>query len=105
MARPLGLLIAVEDIGVAGVEEAIAGPKERLATGVLPDPLPAEAPVARVTLTAAAIAQARTVLFTIGGADERSLLEGAIGDAAGSALPVGRLFAQLTVPVDIYALD
>lgn len=85
------------------LEEALAGPKDRRATGVLPDPMPADAAVARVTLTAAAIAQARTVLFTIAGGDKRTLLERAIEDGEASTLPVGRLFAQLSVPVDIYA--
>ena len=39
-------------------DEALNGPKARRAVGVMPDPLPAEAPVARVTLTRAAILSA-----------------------------------------------
>ena len=39
-------------------------PKARRAVGVMPDPLPAEAPVARVTLSRAAIVSARALLLT-----------------------------------------
>ena len=43
------------------LQGALDAPKARRAIGVMPDPLPAEAPVARVTLTRAAILSARTV--------------------------------------------
>src|SRR3546814_4115656 len=39
-------------------EEAVAGPRERRAIGVMPADLPAEAPVARVTLTRVEIGRA-----------------------------------------------
>src|SRR3546814_473736 len=41
------------------LDRAIAGPRERRAVGVRPDPLPAEAPVGRVNLTAEAPPSAR----------------------------------------------
>lgn len=85
------------------LEEALA-PKAKgtRAVGVLPEPLPPEAPVTRVTLTAPAIAEARTVVITISGAEKRKVLEQALKDGAKSQYPIGRVFAQLTVPVDIY---
>ena len=43
------------------LQDALDAPKARRAIGVMPDPLPPEAPVARVTLTRAAILSARTV--------------------------------------------
>ena len=52
------------------LQDALDAPKARRAVGVMPDPLPAEAPVARVTLTRAAILSARTVLITITGDEE-----------------------------------
>ena len=50
------------------MQDALDAPKARRAIGVMPDPLPAEAPVPRVTLTRAAILSARTVLITVTGA-------------------------------------
>ena len=47
------------------LQDALDAPKARRAVGVMPDPLPADAPVARVTLTRAAILSARTILITI----------------------------------------
>jgi 6-phosphogluconolactonase len=51
----------------ADLQPALDAPKPRRAIGTMPDPLPQEAPVARVTLTRAAILSARTVLITITG--------------------------------------
>ena len=60
------------------LQEALDAPKARRAIGVMPDPLPAEAPVARVTLTRAAILSARTILITITG--EREARSARAGD-------------------------
>ena len=73
--------------------------------GVAPDPLPPEAPVNRVTLTASAIAAARTTMLVISGAKKREVLEAAIEGGAKSAYPVGRVLDRITIPVDIYCLD
>ena len=84
------------------LQTALDAPKARRAVGVMPDPLPAEAPVARVTLTRAAILSARTVLITITGAKKRELLEQAIGDGQSSKLPIGRVLAEAEQPIDIH---
>ncbi|MET0269003.1 MAG: 6-phosphogluconolactonase [Sphingomonas sp.] len=84
------------------LDEALNAPKARRAVGVLPDPLPAEAPVARVTLTRAAILSARTVLIALTGADKRKVLEKAIDDGPLSAVPVGRVLADAEQPIDIH---
>ncbi len=60
------------------LQDALDAPKARRAVGVMPDPLPAEAPVARVSLTRAAILSARTIVIAITGDKKRELLEGAI---------------------------
>lgn len=84
------------------LDEALNGPKVRRAVGVLPDPMPAEAPVARVTLTKAAIISARTLMLVVTGAEKRELLERAIKDGASSTLPIGRVLADADQAIDIH---
>jgi 6-phosphogluconolactonase len=84
------------------LQAALDAPKARRAIGVLPDPLPAEAAVPRVTLTRAAILSARTILITITGQKKRALLEGAIADGHSSKLPIGRVLAEAEQPIDIH---
>lgn len=84
------------------LERALSGPRERRAVGVRPDPLPPEAPVERVTLTAAAITSARAVMIMISGAEKRRLLERAIQEGPLSNAPIGRLIAELDTAIDIY---
>lgn len=84
------------------LDEALDAPKARRAVGVLPDPLPAEAPVARVTLTSAAILSARTLTVVVTGKDKKKLLERAIKDGAGSPLPIGRVLADAEQAIDIH---
>jgi 6-phosphogluconolactonase len=84
------------------LQAALDAPKARRAIGVMPDPLPAEAPVPRVTLTRAAILSARTVLIAITGEKKRALLEGAIADGHSSKLPIGRVLAEAEQPIDIH---
>jgi 6-phosphogluconolactonase len=84
------------------LDEALNGPKERRALGVMPDPLPVEAPVARVTLSKAAILAARTLTIVLTGADKREVLERAIADGPSSTLPIGRVLAESDLAVDIH---
>jgi 6-phosphogluconolactonase len=84
------------------LQAALDAPKARRAIGVMPDPLPAEAPVARVTLTRAAILSARTVTITITGDEKRALLEQAIADGQSSRVPIGRVLAEIDQPIDIH---
>jgi 6-phosphogluconolactonase len=84
------------------LQDALDAPKARRAVGVMPDPLPPEAPVARVSLTRSAILSARTILITITGQQKRELLEGAIADGQSSKLPIGRVLAEAEQPIDIH---
>ena len=84
------------------LQGAFDAPKARRAIGVMPDPLPADAPVPRVTLTRAAILSARTILIVITGEVKRSLLEQAIADGQSSKLPIGRVLAEIDQPIDIH---
>ena len=84
------------------LDDALNAPKARRAVGVMPDPLPQEAPVPRVTLTRAAILSARTILITIRGDQKRELLEQAIESGHSSKLPIGRVLAEAEQPIDIH---
>ena len=70
--------------------------------GVLPDPLPPEAPVPRITLSRAAITAASAIMLTIQGPAKRSVLEHALEEGAASTTPVGRVLAQARRPVTIH---
>jgi 6-phosphogluconolactonase len=84
------------------LQGALDAPKARRAIGVQPDPLPTEAPVARVTLTRSAILSARTILITITGEQKREVLEQAIADGQSSKLPIGRVLAEVEQPIDVH---
>jgi 6-phosphogluconolactonase len=82
-------------------EDALDGPPARRALGVLPDPLPPEAPVARVTLTGPAIASARSLLLTLTGLEKRAVLKRALEQGSCSRTPIGRVLADAKTPIDI----
>ncbi len=87
------------------LDRAMNADKGVRAVGVAPDPMPPEAPVNRVTLTAAAIAEARTTMIVCTGAKKREILEQAEKDGAKSIYPIGQVLAKISVPVDVYWLD
>ena len=84
------------------LDEALNGPRERRALGVMPDPLPPEAPVARVTLSRAGIASARALMIAVRGQAKRDVIERAIEQGASSPHPIGRVLAEVELPVDIH---
>lgn len=83
-------------------DEALNGPKERRMLGVMPDPLPPEAPVARVTLSRQGIVTARALMIALTGKDKRTVLEQAIEQGPSSPYPIGRVLADAELPVDIH---
>jgi 6-phosphogluconolactonase len=83
-------------------DEALNGPKERRALGVMPEPLPPEAPVARVTLSRHGIITARALMIAVTGAGKKRVIEDAISEGAGSPYPIGRVLADAELPVDIH---
>jgi 6-phosphogluconolactonase len=83
-------------------DEALNGPKERRMLGVMPDPLPPEAPVARVTLSRQGIVTARALMIALTGQDKRKVLEQAIEQGPSSPYPIGRVLADAELPVDIH---
>ena len=84
----------------ADLDAALTAPHR--AVGVTPEPLPADAPFARVTLTKAAILSARSVLISVSGAEKREVLEKALKDGAGSSFPIGRVLADSAQAIDIH---
>ena len=84
------------------LQDALDAPKARRAVGVMPDPMPTDAPVARVTLTRASILAAKTVTIVITGQKKRDLLEQAIADGHSSKLPIGRVLAEAEQAIDIH---
>lgn len=85
-----------------GPDLAAALAADTLAAAVTPDPLPPEAPVARITLTRHAMIQTRGAMLTIGGAAKREVLERAIADGAESGTAIGAVLAVMPVPVDLF---
>ena len=83
-------------------DTALNGLSGRRACGVTPDPLPADAPVARVTLTRDALVASRSMMLTITGKAMREVAMRAIKDGSFSALAIGRVLASARVPVNIY---
>lgn len=83
-------------------EAALTAPKARRMVGVLPDPMPADAPVARVTLTKAAILSARAITLVLTGKEKRKVLERALKDGASSKTPIGRVLAEAEQAIDIH---
>ena len=84
------------------LDEALNGPRERRALGVLPDPMPTDAPVARVSLSRAAIASSKALMIAVTGAEKRRVLEAAIEQGPSSSYPIGRVLADVELPVDIH---
>jgi 6-phosphogluconolactonase len=83
-------------------DEALDGLAGRRACLVTPDPLPAEAPVVRVTLTRSALVATRALMLTITGEKKRTVAEEAIRDGSLSHLAIGRVLASAPVPVEVY---
>lgn len=66
----------------------------------LPDPLPFEAPFARLTLTMRALANAGEIILVIRGEAKKAMLKKAL--LPGSGLPVARFVRMAPRPVTIY---
>ena len=83
-------------------DEAVNGPKAIRALGVMPDPMPRDAPVPRVTLSLAAITEARALMIAVTGEEKRKVIETAIKQGRTSTYPIGRALAGTELPVDIH---
>lgn len=68
---------------------------------LVPDPLPPEAPFARLSLTLPALLASDAILFVIRGADKRALFEAALRGE--HDLPVARLLGAARQPITCFA--
>lgn len=84
------------------LDAALDGSGARRAVGVMPDPLPPEAPVARVTLTRGAIVSARALVLALSGEAKRALVECALRSGPHSRTPIGQVLAKAAGPIEIY---
>ena len=75
----------------------------RRACGVVPDPLPKEAPVARVTLTRAALLSTHVLLVMFTGARKQAIIERAIAAGAEATTAIGRILADTPMPVVLFS--
>lgn len=104
----LALLSVGADGSVASIfpgpdfDAALNGPKVRRALGVTPDPMPVDAPYARVSLTKPALVTARVVTLVLTSDAARKTVEKALKDGASSTTPIGRLLADLEMDIDIH---
>ncbi|HSX57347.1 MAG TPA: 6-phosphogluconolactonase, partial [Sphingomonas sp.] len=51
------------------------------------------------------IANAKSLMVAITGAEKRKVLEAAIKQGASSAYPIGRVLAETELPVDVHWLE
>jgi 6-phosphogluconolactonase len=73
------------------------------ACGVVPDPLPKDAPVARVTLTRAALLSTHVLLVMFTGARKQAIIERAIADGPQATTAIGRILADTPMPVVLFS--
>ncbi|MCA1661023.1 MAG: 6-phosphogluconolactonase [Novosphingobium sp.] len=66
-----------------------------------PEPLPPEAPFARLSLNLAALVAADAIIVVVTGADKRAVLDAAIRGEADD-LPIAQLLRAATCPVTVY---
>ena len=69
---------------------------------IQPDPLPEEAPVLRMTLTASALTDARRVMLFVQGQKKLAVLEQALKGDDALAMPIRAILHQKRVDVAIY---
>ena len=84
------------------LDQALNGPEAKRAIGILPDPLPPEAPVARISLTKSAILSARSLVVTVCGQGKREIIEQAVAQGSSSEYPIGRVLADARQTVRIH---
>lgn len=81
---------------------AMLYPDWRRVAGVRPVPLPAEAPVARVTLTLSAILSAKRLLISATGRDKLEVVKQALDEGEESRMPLGIVLARARCRPDLF---
>lgn len=91
--------------GAAQLQEALKPNGLADAMVIDPNPLPAEAPFARITLTLSRLLRARSILLVISGDEKRKVLEQAISapsSSSASNTPVAQLLRAANAPIEIH---
>ncbi|MBT8446473.1 MAG: 6-phosphogluconolactonase [Gammaproteobacteria bacterium] len=86
----------------AGLAAALDPDGEATCVSLTPDPLPDNAPYPRVTLTAAALADAGEIMLLLVGADKLAVYKQAMADGDAEAMPVRAVLRQRRAPVTVY---
>lgn len=88
--------------GAPELENALNPQADALATIVHPDPMPEDAPFARISLTLAAIAPSRRLLLLTRGERKREVLKKAIRSGLWTEFPIAALLSQSNLPLEIH---
>nr|WP_037489348.1 6-phosphogluconolactonase [Sphingobium indicum] len=83
-------------------EAALNRSSEHRACSVVPDPMPLEAAVARITLTRAALVATRCLILTITGEKKRLVAERAFREGCASTVAIGRVVAWAQAPAVVF---
>lgn len=85
-----------------GLETGLNPPDRRRVIAIRPDPLPADAPYERISLTLPALLDSRDVCLMIRGMEKRAVLERALAGDDAASLPVRALLAAPDAPLTIH---
>lgn len=88
--------------GAAELEQALDPAGESQAVIVHPDPLPEDAPFARISLTLAAIAASRRLMLLIRGERKREVLRSAMDSGRWMEFPIAALVSRPSLPLEIH---
>lgn len=87
---------------VAGLEEALDLENPQAIHHITPDPLPAEAPYERVTLSLSRLVRSRSIIIAITGETKRKLVEEAIASLDATNKPISAFLHLTQPPVVVY---
>lgn len=88
--------------GASGLAAALDLTGDRRCLAIHPEPLPAEAPYPRLTLTLPAILESRRILVMLAGADKRAAYEKAAAADETADMPVRAVLRQSRAPVELH---
>ena len=86
----------------AALARALSPARGVRAVALTPDPLPAEAPFERMTLTLPALLDAERILLLLGGGEKRAVYEAALAGDDIRDKPVRAILEQSAVPVEVH---
>lgn len=88
--------------GASGLTDALNPESEAQAVVIHPDPMPADAPFARISLTLSRIAGSRRLMLLIRGEEKRKVLQLAMADRDPERYPVAALLEHAGAALEIH---